>query len=268
MPPELLGDGWTTTTFSPTNNNQPPLFFDNFVGWPQDYRAALGPDTNVDELQIQVARQAAAVGVSIDGVLTWAVLPEDPNLTLQLPDGIDTDAGEIVVQALIPEWEWNAPRTIFVEPLGDDAQIVEWVPGEPEIRFDNRFGPGFEPGFPPFPDFPGGSQGVEIVEGVEVGEIVVGEPQVFESFLGGQEGVTYLVAVPNQTTLVATMRSERDDSYLEIWVDGQQVDANDDFDGLDSQVAYTAIGERLVEVVAMGLGGQAIDYELTLEVTE
>lgn len=272
VPSDLLGDGWTSTTYRPSFTGGPPLFFDNFFGWPQDYRVSLGPDTNVDELQVTVGRQAAAVGVSIDGVLHWADLPEDQpgnaTLTLQLPDGIDSDVGELVVQVLIPEWEWNAPRTVFFEPLDENAETVEWRAGEPLIRFDNGFGPGFEPGFEPFPEFPGAAQGVEIVEGIAIEDIAIGEPQVFESFLGRGQGASYLVLVPDGASLTATMRSERDDSYLELWINGSQITSNDDFEGLDSQVTHTAFGDEFVEVVAMGLGGQDIEYQLTIEVTE
>jgi len=263
--PDGLGPetGFSTVTRLPGNDGE-PVFDGNFAGRAEDVRVTLGPDTDASELALLVDDQSSAVGVWIEGRWQYLELPARGDATIALPADA-ADDGEILLRSFRPEWAWGVGSTVRLVPVGADddrpvlSDTIEHRLNEPGFG-DEEFG--FE-GERNYADF-------EIVEEFSIDPETDDDPFVQTGFLERQTTASFLVPVEEGQQLVAVLRSRNNDSYLEIWdVDDRVIDSNDDFgQQLDSRIVYEADEADVVNVRVYELSGQAMEYELTLELLE
>lgn len=262
VPADVLGDDWVSAIYEPTSQNVPPNILGEGFGWPQNYRFTVGPGISFDEMALSVAPEASSLSMLVDGLWQYATLPDGPGrdrVAISLPEGLEA-GDEIVVQSWVGEWHWNAPRTVWLEPVaglgGDGLGETSWgdqpVSRHTEPDIGDEFGP----------------QGAffEAVR-VEVAEFGPGGSETFESFVEAGGYATYQVNLDSGQPLIATLHGLSGDPLLEVYGEfGELLAINDDFGvGLDSQVEFTAVADMTVEVRAQGLGGEPLDYRLTLE---
>lgn len=249
--------GFSTVSRLPSGNGE-PVFDGNFAGRAEDMRVTLGPDTDPGDLAIAVDAQSSAVGVWVDGAWRYIELPDRGETIVALPAGAVTD-GEVLLRSFRPEWAFGIGSTLRLAPATGDlaspvlSDTVTHRLSEPdfEAQFDGRRD---------FAEF-------DVIEEFVIDPELDDNPFVHTSFLEQQTTATFEVPLEEGQMLVATMRSPNQDSYLELWAtDGRVLVTNDDFgQRVDSQIVYEAGEAETVIVRAHELGGQFIEYELTLE---
>lgn len=258
--PDGLGPatGFATVSRLPGNDGE-PVFDGNFVGRAEDVRVTLGPDTDIGDLALAVDDQSSAVGVWIDGGWRYIDLPNNGAATILLPPEAAED-GELLLRSFRPDWAWGLGSTIRLIP----AAGVEASPASLGTTVDHRLTePGVDERFGP----EGGDRRLaEVIEEVVV-DLGAGETFVHVSELNNQTVATFLIDLERDQELVATLRSPQHDSYLEIWdADENVLQSNDDFgERVDSRIQFEAPEDGTYTVRAHELTGQAMDYELTLE---
>jgi hypothetical protein len=100
-------------------------------------------------------------------------------------------------------------------------------------------------------------------EEIGVGDTVEGEED--------SDAVEYELELEEDQTVQITLESDDFDTYLELYDDdGNLLDSNDDFDGTNSQITYTADDDMavIVSVRSFGSDGPNGDYELSVEEIE
>ena len=260
VPPGLGPEvGFATSARLPSYQGN-PIFDGAFVGYTEDLRLVLGADTEVDELALAIDRQSSAVAVQVDGTWRYLELPETGDATIALPPEAVVD-GEALLRSFQPEWAWGTGATVRVVGGADDAVAAvlgdaadHRAVGEP--GFDGRFGPDID--------------ALAIVDVVEVGELIAGEPFVHSASLPSLTGSSITLPLEEGQEMRITMRAPRADSFLRLFdPDGVMVAENDDFgEGVDSRIEFVARATGTYELQARELGNQAIDYELTVELIE
>lgn len=263
--PDGLGPetGFSTVTRLPGNNGE-PVFDGNFAGRAEDVRVTLGPDTDPSDLALLVDDQSSAVGLWIEGRWQYLELPDRGDATIGLPADA-ADDGEILLRSFRPEWAWGVGSTVRLVPAGGDddrpvlGDTIQHRLNEPGFG-DEEFGL----------DESRQRGDFEIIEEFSIDPETDDNPFVQTGFLERQTTASFLVPVEEGQQLVAILRSRNNDSYLEIWdVDGRVIDSNDDFgQQLDSRIVFEAAEADVVNVRAYELSGQAMEYELTLELLE
>ncbi len=264
--PDGLGPetGFSTVTRLPGSTGE-PIFDGNFAGRAEDVRVTLGADTDPSELALLVDDQSSAVGLWIDGRWQYLELPERGEVAVELPTSA-VDDGEILLRSFRPEWAWGVGSTVRLVPTTADAErptlgdTIEHRLTEPGFAEEEAFGVN------------GGSDraGFEIIEELSIDPEVDDNPFVQTGFLERDTTASYLVPVEEGQQLIAILRSRNNDSFLELWdADGEVIESNDDFgQGLDSRIIYEPAEAGVVNVRAYELSGQAMEYELTLELLE
>lgn len=260
--------GWSLASRLSRGQEARPM--GQFNGSTEDHLLTLDPGTDPAELAVKVSVNSAAVSVLIDGEWSWLSLP-DGRAVIEIPSAAVID-GEVRIRSHVPDWFWSEPATleIVVDPEADPAVLTD----EPDFRVD-----GFEPGFGPDAEFeameeefgPGAARNLEQEQLVVITpDLVDGEPFVQQGSIRNQFHHAYTVDLAEGQGMVATMRSGRGDSYLELMgPSGDLVEYNDDFgQNVDSQIAHVAREPGTYEIRAMDLGSGSIDYELTVEVEQ
>lgn len=100
-------------------------------------------------------------------------------------------------------------------------------------------------------------------EEIGVGDTVEGEED--------NDAVEYELELEEDQTVQITLTSDDFDTYLELYdEDGFFLDSNDDFDGTDSQITFTADDDMTVIITVRGFAsdGPQGDYELSVEEVE
>lgn len=258
------GTGFSTVTRLPGNNGE-PVFDGNFAGRAEDVRITLGAETDPGDLALLVDDQSSAVGLWIGGAWRYLDLPPRGEATIQLPAEAIED-GEVLLRSFRPEWAWGVGSTVRLIPAGAEAErpvladTIEHRLTEPGVGIEEGFG---REGERQYADF-------EVIEDVTIDPETDDDPFIHTGFLEVRTAASFLVPLDEGQRLVATLRSPDRDSYLELWdADGRVLETNDDFgQRLDSQIVFEAEEADVVNVRVHELGGQAMEYELTLELGE
>ncbi|MEL6980830.1 MAG: hypothetical protein AAFO29_00235, partial [Actinomycetota bacterium] len=252
--------GFSTVSRLPNGNNE-PVFDGEFAGWAEDVRVTLGPDTNPEDLAIGIDAQSSAVAVWVDGRWRYIDLPPQGEVVVALPADAVVD-GEVLLRSFRPEWGFGLGSTLRLAPATGD--VVQPVLTD---TVDHRLA---EPEFIDDFDGRGAYADYEIIEEFVIDPGVDENPFVHTGLLERRTTDTFEVPLEEGQRLVVTMRSPNRDSYLELWdLDGVVLATNDDFgERVDSQIAYQANEAETVVVRTHELGGEFIEYELTLELSE
>ncbi|MEM7273971.1 MAG: PPC domain-containing protein, partial [Actinomycetota bacterium] len=232
---------------------------------PEDYRINLGPGADLDDLTLVADGASASVGFLTEDGFRYVALPEGGgDIPMAIPSAAVID-GEIVVRSFTAPWNWGAGLTVQVQPGTPPAPSPLLT--EPVYRnVDGEFGePGIDrpgEGLPRFLE----SAGSFVIEPEELG----GEPLVFEGSVGAQQHDAYSISLTEGQVIEINLDALRGDPYLEL-VDqnGELVAFNDDRVGgdLNSQIGYVVEVDGDYEIRPQDLGGNAIDYVMTVEVT-
>lgn len=260
LPGDLFSERGFSTVFRPFDQQQEPIIENGLFGWHQDYRFTLANDRAGEsaddqaELALAVGDDSSGIGILVDGRWQYPILEGQGGVIIALPEGAIVD-GEIVAQSLISDNRWNAGQSLTLVPVVNGAPSATWSENRQVRGVNNSTIP--EPFEAP----------TQIV-GEDLVELVEGEPAVFTAGVNNQQSRAYLIEVEAGQSLTITMRSPSGDSYLELFdIDGSLAATNDDFgEGVDSRIDYVASFNGTIEVRAQGLGGQQLDYELTIEV--
>ena len=251
--------GFTTTARMVSRNGE-PAFAGNFEGYPEDYRITLSEGFDPQDLAVLADRNSASVGFLTTDGWQYAALPGRGDVLLAVPPEAILD-GEIMVRSSTPPWSWGTGLTLNVvtDPDAENPNLL----AEPQFRNVDGDEFGFEG---PFND-PGMPRPLEL--GVAADVELLDEPVTFDGDILSGTYDSYTVTLEEGASLVATMASQRGDSYLElIDSDGQLITSNDDYGrNVDSQIQFTAATAGDYEIRAQALDSGGITYSLQLEVT-
>ncbi len=260
--------GFSTTARLPSH--QQPVFDGNFSGFVEDYRTTLSEGYDLDRLAIEVTEDSAALELLTEDGWLHVALPEDGEATVSLPPQAVLN-GEVHFRSYVPEWVWGVGGTALMVVDAEDPLPTKALP---EQRFRSVDGGGFDGPGRAVEDFD--ARGANEPRGLDE-ELLVGlpnltseEPYTDNGTIGFGSHHAFVVTLAEGQSMVATMRSRDNDSYLEVIdAEGGLVASNDDYGrGVDSQIQFTASVAGDYEVRAMELGNNPIDYEITVEVSE
>jgi hypothetical protein len=248
-----------------------PIFVNDFSGYIEQYRLTFGPAGDPDRVALGVLEHSSAVELLTARGWSPIELPARGGGDFRVPPEAVVD-GEVHIRSYVPEWIWGEGASVIPVLDAEDPDQAKLVD---ERRFRSvQGGPFFEDDEPFFEDnepfFPDQARNMEEAFRLDIGPLQPGEEAVESGTTDDFTHHAYIVELQAGNTVLVTMSSRDDDSYLELLApDGSLVASNDDYGpSLDSQIEYTPGVDGPYEVRAMNLNNQYIEYELTVRVLE